>query len=171
MKKLLIVLLTLATATGAMAQATASLTINAAPGLFLISTNRLKVYSIETATTNAAAFRLWDNDNTNNVPNASTNGWYGTNFVNASYVSRASYLTNLTTSYTNPVGYISWYTNVGMWTVTTTNAAATNALAPLATIANGTAETRVTYQNVLFTRGAIVHATGNGTITLYYSPE
>jgi len=158
--------------TGAQAQSTtASLTINTAPGLYLILTNRAKVYSVETASTNAAAFRLWDNDNTNNVPNFTGNGWAGTNYVNGSYISRSTFQTNYTSSYTTAVGLVSLYTNTGLWSVTSTNSAATNAVSPLVTVANGTAETRVTYVDALFTRGVIVHATGNGTITLYYRQD
>jgi hypothetical protein len=172
MKKLLLLTLAgLLLASSAIAQNIATLTINNGPGLFLISTNRLRVYSIETTSTNAVGFKFWDNDNTNNVPTASTTGWWGTNFVNGSTVSRATYPTNYATSSISTVNFTNWYTNAGIWSVTTTNTQATNALAALAAVNNGGAETRVTYANVIFTRGAIVHTTGNGTVTLYYRDE
>lgn len=172
MKKLLILIVMLAVSASAFAQNIATLTFNNAPGLYLVTANRAKVYSIETTSTNAVGFRFWDNDNTNNVPTAATTaGWFGTNYVNGEYVSRSTYATNLVTSYTNPVGYASWYTNVGLWSVTSTNAASTNAVSPLVSINNGGAETRVTYVDGIFTRGVIVHATGNGTVTLYYRDE
>jgi len=173
MKKfLLLTLAGLLLASSAVAQNTATLTISTAPGLFLIGTNRMKVYSIETTSTNAVSFRFWDNDNTNNVPTAATtSGWWGTNFVNGQNISRSTYSTNYVTSYVSTVNFTNWYTNAGIWSVTTTNAAATNAVVPLQAVNNGAAETRVTYADVLFTRGAIVHASGNGTITFYYRPE
>lgn len=172
MKKLLLLALAgLLTASSAIAQNIATLTIANGPGTFLISTNRMKVYSIETTSTNAVSFKFWDNDNTNNTPSAATTGWWGTNFVNGQYISRSTYSTNYVTSYVSTVNYTNYYTNAGIWSVTTTNAAATNALPALASINNGGAETRVTYADVIFTRGAVVNASGNGTVTLYYRPE
>lgn len=171
MKKLLILIAMLGISFGAVAQQTASVTITGGAGTYLISTNRLKVYSIESSTTNAMTFKLWDNDNTTNVPTSADTGFWGTNFVNGAYISRSSYLTNIATSYVNPLGYTNWYTNSGLWTVTTTNAATTNAMNPMLTVSHGAAETRVTYADLIFTRGAIVTTTGNGTITLYYRQE
>lgn len=172
MKKLLILaLLTVATAVSSFAQNSVSLTLVNGATTYLIGTNRYKVYSIETTTTNAQTFKLWDNDNTNNIPSSSAAGWWGTNFVNGAYISRSTYATNVASSYVSPVGFTNWYTNAGIWSVTSTNVAATNAATPLVTVANGGAETRVTYANLILTRGAVVTSTGNGTITLYYSPE
>ncbi len=171
MKKLLLLALALATTVSALAQSTASLTITGGASTYLISTNRLRVYSIETTTTNAVTFKLWDNDNTNNVPTSSAAGWWGTNFVNGAYISRSTFPTNIATSYISPVGFTNWYTNAGIYSITVTNSASTNATLPMVTVANGTAETRVTYANAIFSRGAVVTSTGNGTVTLYYSPE
>lgn len=171
MKKLLLLALALVSTVSAFAQNSVSSTLVNGATTYLISTNRLRVYSIETTTTNAVTFKIWDNDNTNNVPTAATAGWWGTNFVNGQYISRATYATNLATSYVSPVGFTNWYTNSGIWSVTTTNAAGTNATVAMATVANGGAETRVTYANLILTRGAVVTSTGNGTVTLYYSPE
>lgn len=171
MKKLLLLTLALVSTVSAFAQNQVSSTLVNGATTYLISTNRLRVYSIETTTTNAVTFKIWDNDNTNNVPTAATTGWWGTNFVNAAYTSRATYATNLATSYVSPVGFTNWYTNAGIWSVTTTNAAGTNASLPAVTVANGGAETRVTYANLILARGAVVTSTGNGTVTLYYSPE
>jgi hypothetical protein len=171
MKKLLLLTLALVSTVSAFAQNQVSATLANGATTYLLSTNRLRVYSIETTTTNAVTFKIWDNDNTNNVPTAATTGWWGTNFVNGAYISRSTYATNLATSYVSPVGFTNWYTNAGIWSVTTTNAAGTNAVVPAVTVANGGAETRVTYANLILARGAVVTSTGNGTVTLYYSPE
>jgi hypothetical protein len=173
MKKLLLITLAgLLCASSALAQNMVSKTITDGAGIYLISTNRMKVYSIETTCTNAVSFKLWDNDNTNDVPTAAvTAGWWGTNFVNGANISRSTFATNLVTSYVSTVNYTNWYTNAGLYSVTTTNVAATNALPALTSISTGGAETRVTYVDAIFTRGAIVRSTGNGTITLYYRPE
>lgn len=171
MKKLLLLALAIVSTVSAFGQNSVSLSLLNGATTYLISTNRLRVYSIETTTTNAVTFKLWDNDNTNNVPSAATTGWWGTNFVNGAYISRSTYPTNIASSYVSTVGFTNWYTNAGIWSVTSTNAAATNAALPAVTVANGAAETRVTYANLILTRGAVVTSTGNGTVTLYYNPE
>lgn len=171
MKKLLLIALAALSTIGAYAQNSVSASLTAGASTYLISTNRLRVYSIEVTTTNAQTFKFWDNDNTNNVPTAATAGWWGTNFVNGAYISRSTYPTNMATSYVSPVGFTNWYTNAGIWSVTTTNAAATNAAVAMTTVATGGAETRVSYVNQIFTRGVVATSTGNGTITLYYNPE
>ena len=172
MKKLLLLVLALVSTVSAFAQNSVSSTLVNGATTYLLSTNRLRVYSIETTTTNAVTFKLWDNDNTNNIPTAAnTAGWWGTNFVNGAYISRTTFPTNIATSYVSTVGFTNWYTNAGIYSITTTNAASTNAVVPMATVANGGAETRVTYANVILSRGAVITSTGNGTVTLYYSPE
>lgn len=171
MKKLLLIALAALSTFGAIAQSSVTATITGGAGTYLLSTNRLRVYSVEITTTNAQTFRLWDNDNTNNVPTAATSGWWGTNFVNGANISRVTYATNVASSYVSPVGYTNWYTNAGIWSLTTTNIAATNATVPMTVVATGGAETRVTYVNQIFTRGVVFTPTGNGTITLYYNPE
>ena len=171
MKKLLLIALAALSTLSAVAQSSISATLASGATTYLISTNRLRVYSIEVTTTNAQTFKFWDNDNTNNVPTAATSGWWGTNFVNGAYISRTTYATNLATSYVSPVGFTNWYTNAGIWSVTSTNVAATNAANVMTTVATGGAETRVTYVNQIFTRGVVATSTGNGTITFYYNPE
>ena len=169
MKKLLVLIAMVGLSVGAMAQsAVLSTNIINGAGLHLISTNRLKVYSIEVSTTNAYNFRFWDNDNTVNTPTSTGTGWWGTNFVSGSYISRSTYPTTYVNSYIGYNGFTNWYTNSGVWSVTTTNSQATNAVAPLFTIATSGAETRVNYVDAIFTRGMLVQSTGNGAITVYY---
>ena len=167
MKKLLVLIAMVGLSVSAMAQsAVLSTNISNGAGYHLISTNRLKVYSIEVTTTNAYNFRFWDNDNTLHTTNVT--GFWGTNFINGSYISRSTYPTTYVNSYVGYNGYTNWYTNAGIWSVTVTNTQATNPVAPLFTIATSGAETRVNYVDAIFTRGMLVQSTGNGAITVYY---
>jgi len=140
-------------------------------GLHLITTNRTRVYSIEITTTNAYNLRFWDNDNTVNTPTSTASGWWGTNFVNGAYITRSSYPTSYVQTYVSPQNFTNWYTNAGVWTVTATNAAGTNATTPLWTTATAGAETRVSYVDVVFSRGVLVYTTGNASVTLYCRQE
>lgn len=171
MKKLFLLIGILSLSLVANAQNLISTNILAGAGLHLISTNRIKVYSIEVSSTNSFNYRFFDNDNTDNVPTASTTGWWGTNFVSGAITTRTTYPTNYVVTFTNYNGYVNYKTNVGLWTLTTSVAQATNAASPLAVVATGGAETRVSYVNALFTRGVLLYSTGNGSITLYYSNE
>ena len=171
MKKLYILIASLTLVVSAQAQLMLSTNITAGAGLHLLSTTRAKVYSIEVSSTNAFTYRFYDNDNVSNVPNGSTNGFYGTNFVNGAYISRSTYATNLLSQFTNYNGFVNYNTNVGLYTLTTTNAASTNAMPALANITTAGAETRVSYVDALFNRGVLIHTTGNGSITVYYRQE
>lgn len=170
MKKLYILIASLTLIVSAQAQLMLSTNITAGAGLHLLSLSRAKVYSIEVSSTNAYTYRFYDNDNAILTPYA-TNGFYGTNFVNGAYISRSTYATNLLSQFTNYNGFINYNTNVGLYTLTTTNAATTNAMPFLANITTGGAETRVSYVDALFNRGVLIHSTGNGNITVYYRQE
>jgi hypothetical protein len=171
MKKLLVIVAMLGLGLSVQSQSMVSTNVYAA-GVHLLTPNRATVYSIEISSTNAYSYKLWDNDNLTHVPTAaSTPGWWGTNFVNGAYISRSSYATNISSSYTNPIGGISWYTNMGLWTVTSTNAASTNVVSPVVTISTGGAETRVSYVNATFVRGILLGVTGPGSVTVYYKSE
>lgn len=171
MKKLLIRIAMLAVGASAVAQQVYTTNITAGAGLHLISTNRMKVYSIEVSSTNAFNYRFYDTDNTTVTPTSSATGWWGTNFVSGQQISRTTYLTNIASSYVGYNGFTNWYTNAGLYTLTTTNAQATNAMSPSVAISTGGAETRVTYVDAIFTRGVAVQTSGNGSITIYYRPE
>jgi hypothetical protein len=174
MKKLYILIASLTLIIGAQAQQMLSTNIYVS-GTHQLSIARAKVYSIEVSSTNAFTYRFYDNDNLTHVPTqtatAQTNNYWGTNFVNNPYISRSTYATNITSSFTNYNGYVVWSTNAGLYTLTTTNAASTNAVAALATISTGGAETRVSYVDALFNRGIIIGSTGAGAITVYYRNE
>lgn len=169
MKKLLLSLAMVGLAVSTFAQGILTTNITGGAGMFLLSTNRIRVYSIEVTTTNAYNFKFWDNDNTTQT-SAST-GFWGTNFVSGAYVSRSSYPTTYVNSYINTQNFTNWYTNYGTWTATVTNAAATNAMSPLYQISTSGAETRLNYVDLIFTRGIVCLPSGNGTITLYYRYE
>lgn len=172
MKKLLVLVAMVGLAISATAQSyTISTNIINGAGLHLITTNRVRVYSIEITTTNAYNLKFWDNDNTVNTPTSTASGWWGTNFVNGAYVSRSTYPTSYVNSYVGYNNYTNWYTNAGIWSVTLTNSAATNATTAIYTAATSGAETRVNYVDVTFSRGVLVYTTGNAAITLYCRSE
>jgi len=167
MKKLLTIIAVLSLTASAMAQGVLTATLSS--GLNLVSTNRIRIYSIELTSTNAYTYKIWDNDNTS--ASGTTPGFWGTNFINGAYVSRSTYPTSYVNSYVSPPGFTNWYTNAGIWGVTITNAASTNALSPLYSISTAGAETRVVYADILCTRGVVIGANGNGTATIYYRQE
>lgn len=171
MKKILSsILVGLLAVAGAYGQsAIISTNIVAGAGNHLITTNRAKVYAIETTSTNAVSYRFFDNDNTTSTGASLANaGFWGTNVVTGAYVSRVSYPTNYAVAFTNNYGLAYTNTYTGIWTLNVTNAAATNAMSPLVSVATGGAESRVTYTDAIFTRGIVLGSSGNGNITVYY---
>jgi hypothetical protein len=171
MKKLFIA--SLLTLVGLSSFAQGILTTNlSASGTHLLTTNRIKVYQIEVATTNAQTFRFYDNDNlTHTGASLANSGFWGTNVVTGANYTRVSYPTNFATSFVGQTGFTNWYTNSGIYSLWVTNTQATNALAATATVATGGAETRLVGVDALFTRGVIIGGTGTGSITLYYRFE
>ncbi len=133
----------------------------------LVMTNNVTVVNVTLSTTAASGgslARFFDCPTTN-AP------YSGTNYVNASYVSYASYTSNYVTSYVGYNGFTNWYTNTGSWTLATTNAANTNALPvkgaayiPYNTIA--TLDTPMAFQ-----QGVVVVASSNTTAVIYYIPN
>ncbi len=130
-------------------------------------TNNVEVVNVTLNTTAAAGgslVRFFDSSSTNDP-------YYGTNYVNASYVSTASYASNVVTSYVGYNGYTNWYTNTGSYTLYTTNAANTNnlpakgaAFVPYNAIA--TLDTPMAFQ-----QGISVLANSNSTAVIYYIPN
>jgi len=125
----------------------------------ILTTNRVNAYSVELTATANALVNFYDIDVTN-AP------YYGTNYVNASYVSRTSYTTNLVTSFVGYNGYTNWYTNQGIFTLTVTNAANTNALAPLFSAAIGPNVLTTYSVDALFARGLVAVATKGTNINI-----
>lgn len=126
----------------------------------LITTNRASVYSIEITATANAVVKFYDIDATNDP-------YWGTNYVNSSYVSRNTYASNaIVSSFVGYNGYTNWYTNTGVYTVQTTNAANTNALQPMfAAVVAG--NTYATYSvDALFVRGIAAVATSGTNVSI-----
>jgi hypothetical protein len=172
MKKLLTILSLAALVVSANAQNIISTNITGGSGTYVITTSRAKVYAIEATTTNAVSTTFFDNDNANNVPTAAnTPGYFGTNVVTGAYISKSTYATNIASSFTNMTGYVVWSTNIGLWTVTTTNSAATNSLPVSAIVTTAGAETRVNYVDATFVRGIVARPNGNVNLTIYYRLE
>ncbi len=130
----------------------------------LATTNRASVYQIEVTSTDTATVKFFDSDST-------AAPYYGTNYVNAAYVTRTTYPTNYVTSFVGYNGVTNWATNSGLWTISTTNAANTNALTPK--IAAVVAGNTYVIQNVdaLFVRGIYVLSTSTNTsVVISYRP-
>ena len=131
-------------------------------GVNLILTNRASVSSVTVVSTNAVVFYLYDSDNTNSTPTASTTGTWGTNFVAGSYATRAAYTTNFVSSYVGYLGYTNWYTNQGLYTYSITNAQTTNAMAPLVGGASSANITATYPVDAIFNRGVVISSSANG---------
>jgi hypothetical protein len=168
MKRLILLLSLAGLMLNANAQTTVSTNITGGAAVYLVSTNRVNAYAFEVAATNQVTVTFYDNDDNSSVPSAaSTPGYFGTNIVTAAYISKVQYLTNIATSYINTSGYTNWYTNSMLWTVTSTNAAATNSLPVALSIPVSANETRVVTAPVNFVRGVLARVTGNASITIY----
>lgn len=131
-------------------------------GVFLLSTNRASVYSVElTAAANAQVW-LFDSDSL-------AAPFYGTNYTNDVYTNRITYSTNYVTSFVGYNGYTNWYTNQGVWTLSVSNRANTNQLSPLFSAVVAGATYAVYNTDALFARGVAVAVTGtNVAIVVNY---
>jgi len=129
----------------------------------LLTTNRASIQSIELTSDKAVALQLF-NIGTTNEP------YFGTNYVTAAFTYRTSYSTNYVTSYVGNTGFTNWYTNAGLWTLTLTNAAATNALSPGFAGVVGANAYAVYPVDLLFERGIVARATTNCSIVINYRP-
>lgn len=147
MKKLLIIGL-LAASTYIAGAATLATNL-AASGVYLLSTNRASVYSVEITSQSPTMLSFYDCDFVG-AP------IYGTNTTNGAWVSRNTYATNYVSSFVGYNGYTNWYTNAGVWTLTTTNSATTNQL-PVMFSAVTAGNTYAVYNvDALFARGITV---------------
>ena len=158
MKKLLLSLVLLC---GLKASA-ATIVVNATTnGFYLISTNRASVYSIQLTGANGGTVRLFDSDTV-------ADPYYGTNYVNAAYTTRILYATNLVTSYVGSNGYTNWYTNAGIYSLVTTNAANTNVLPVVAAFSVAAGQQTILDTDALFVKGITAIITTNVTLILNY---
>lgn len=131
-------------------------------GVHLLSTNRASIYQVSLTATTAALVDMYDSD-TLAAP------YYGTNYVTGAYPYRSTYSTNYVTTYIGSNGYTNTVTNVGLWTISVTNAAATNALPKLGSFVVG-ANTYVVYDvDQLHARGITFYTSGtNVNISVLY---
>lgn len=160
MKKLLFFIITVA----------AALSLNAAPlstnvtagGVHLLTTNNsLYVYSVEIVSDKVVTVELFDNESV-------TAPVWGTNYVTGAYVSRSSYPTNYVTTYIGQNNFTNTFTNVGLWTISVTNAAATNALPASGSFVVGVSGVSVYATDILFTRGIVMRTSTNANVVLNY---
>lgn len=130
-------------------------------GFYLISTNRASVYSVELTGTYPGVVTLYDCDSV-------AAPFFGTNYTNAAYTTRTTYATNYVTSFVSLQGYTNWYTNAGVWTLSSTTAANTNALPAMASfvVAGGTYAVYTT--DALFSRGICATITTNISMIINY---
>jgi hypothetical protein len=133
-------------------------------GVYLLSTNRAAVYSIEVSSTSPTTLYFYD-------VNSAAAPYYGTNVVNAAYITRTSSTVSWASNFVNAYGYTNWWTNYGIASATVTNAAATNR-APVMIGVVGAANTYVVYNtDALFSKGIAVHApvATNAAIVINYT--
>lgn len=161
LKTLSLILFVLTLAIAAQAQLIISTNLPATNAVSLLTTNRASVYAIEISSDKAGVVDLYDSDTL-------ADPYFGTNYVNASYVSRLTYATNIVSSYVGTTGVTNFYTNTGVFTASVTNAASTNALPKLVSLAFG-ANVAQTYNiDALFVRGITARHSTNLNIILYY---
>ena len=130
-------------------------------GVYILTTNRASVYNVELTSSVGTTVNFYDSD-------AIAAPYYGTNYVSGAYPYRLTYSTNYVTSYIGSNGYTNWYTNAGVWTVTLTNAAATNALPVLGSFVVAGGTYAVYNTDMLFARGIAFSSTTNLSLVVNY---
>jgi hypothetical protein len=138
-------------------------TADAGGSIFLLTTNRASVYSVELTATYPAFVRFFDQDVT-------TAPYYGTNYVTAAYAGVSQYNTNYVTSFIGQNGITNWYTNQGVYTYSTSVSAATNALSPGASFVVAGGTYAIYNTDALFVRGIVMHSTTNVSVVVNYRP-
>jgi len=146
----------------------AALSVNAAVlstnvvagGMHLLSANRANIRNIVISSDKNVSVSLYD-------AASLADPYYGTNYTVGAYPTRLLYTTNYVKAYTNQFGIITYTTNAGLWSVTITNVAATNAL-PFTTFVVG-ANTAVSYDvDLLHVNGIAMWTTTNASVVLNY---
>lgn len=133
--------------------------------VFLLTTNRAQVHSIQLLSAASGTALFYDSDNTN-AP------FFGLAYTNAPYVSFSVYPTNYVSSnYSTLTLTTNWFTNVGVYTLAVTNIANTNYLNP----AYGVAWTANVAQNIqglnlVFARGITMRTGTNVNYIIGYTP-
>ena len=143
-------------------------TTNVAPAgtsINLLLTNRanVKMVFLSSVTTNV----LVEFFNQNSIANP----WFGTNYsTNTTYVSRASYTTNMAVNWTNFDGAISIWTNQGIFTYNVTNTGPiTNASKPLMSFVVSPNNVGVYPVDALFDKGVCMRVSGNVNVVMNYN--
>lgn len=96
---------------------------------------------------------------------------FGTNYTNAAFVSTVSYASNaVVTANIGATGFTNYLTNSGIYTLLVTNAAATNVLPKMVSLAVGANLSIQSDVDITFARGVSVRPTTNVTIILGYKP-
>lgn len=91
-------------------------------------------------------------------------------YTNGSYVSRSTYISNIVNNYTTTTGITNYTTNRVAYTLTVTNAAATNTL-PVAAVWSIPANTEIVLDvDLKFSKGIVVNANTNATVNIVYYP-
>lgn len=133
-------------------------------GTFVLLSSRAHASTIILTGTNTTTVYLYDM-NTLAAP------YFGTNTTNAAYTSKASYPTNIATSFVDYQGLTNWYTNTGTYTYLVTNAVGTNALTPIAVLSVGSGIPVVYTGDWLFSKGISVRSPSQTVgITVTYQP-
>jgi hypothetical protein len=163
MKKLLI---TLGLAIGLTANA-AVVSTNVASGsqAFLLLSGAVNVYQIQISSDVACTVDFYDAVQL-------TAPVFGTNYTNASFVSRVSYASNgIVTQNIGATGTTNYLTNNYIYTLLVTNAATTNVLPKQASIAVAAGESVVADVAFTTTKGITYRPTTNVSVILYYRPN
>lgn len=165
MKKILIITaLALLSGLQAYSAIIATNIVGSSGSVYLLTTNRASVQSIQlySATATGSTVRFYDSDSL-------ADPYYGTNYVvSGSYITKSTYPTNYVTSFVGYNGYTNWYTNAGIWTLSTTNTASTNALSPLNVYIAPANAIAVYDADLIFTRGISAMITTNVNVVITY---
>lgn len=130
-------------------------------GCYTLLTNAANVSVIELTSDKACLVDFYDQ-------NTQADPYFGTNYATSAYAYRTTYPTNYVTSYVNSTGFTNWYTNAGVWTLTLTNAAATNVLAKATSLAVGANAYAVYPVDLIFNRGISIIASTNVSLAITY---
>lgn len=161
MKKILAIIVLGLMITSSHALTLATNITSTAGGVFLLSTNGMSMASIELSAQYPATIQLFDCDTL-------ADPYYGTNYVNAAWNGRTTYTTNFVTSFVGYNGYTNWYTNAGLWTLTVTNAAKTNALPATAAFTVSGGNYAIYNTDAIFARGVVALVNTNVNVVINY---
>lgn len=131
----------------------------------LLSVSRGSIYNIQLSSAYDGSVTFYD-------CSSIAEPYYGTNYViSDTYTNRStSYATNYVTSYVGSNGYTNWYTNAGIWTLTGTTAASTNALTPIASFVFAAGTVGNYNVDVLFAQGLTARISTNVSMVINYKP-